>query len=296
MNTITVEGVETPKEPVKMTSVRGQPITLLQDSVLVEMEPGFNKRISYQDFLSMISKSIGKQAETVNPPENFILPKGCYNFRISKDTLQLNCYYEGGKRPFKYQGRSNIKEVMVPNIVIGFTLAKSSDEWLVSDARYFATNLPINKLPQEFRNRISASDGMYNLPFTNVYNDAKMCYGGNSMPTRIVKGDLRRLNYYYDFLWVSPFNDDLSASNKINASLSNEAWYKKLEGWAKSNTPFDYSFLTNYHPNAGGMATPEPTVRPASTQEGPVHVEQVDWEDETDDDETDDDEGEDDNE
>jgi hypothetical protein len=72
-----------------------------------------------------------------------------------------------------------------------------------------------------------------------------MCYGGNSMPSHFQDNNLQGLNWYYQFLFESPFNNDLGLRS-LKEEVVAQDWFKTLETAAKNNEPFPYEKLRGY--------------------------------------------------
>ncbi len=230
--------------------ITAQPVLLLRNSVRIELGNGMHKEVSYSDFISILSSSTESIVSKTN--QEFQLPEGTFHFGLSNDKMTIMCYHKESKQQFSYYSRDNRRtdtfEIMTPNIIISYFLQKDKDrDWVFStEPRYFATNLPINKLPKGVISSPNRSIGLGLIPFTNAYDDAKMCYGENRMPARFEGGNLRGLSYYYTFLWTTPFNDDLGINSKVGEGMYIADWYKHLKETAEKNLPFPYHKLRDF--------------------------------------------------
>lgn len=202
---------------------------------------GVDKFISLDSFLSALaaSSTVG-EGDSI---EGVLLPSNTFFFARTVTRIRLSCYYAGGVRNVKYSEFD--RPSVVPNIIISHTLVKSGDTWSLSTSRYMTTDLPVSGLPNRFINSASASDRVFGLPFTNTYADGRMCYGGNSMPAAFRGNNLRGLDWYYQYLFETPFNDDLGLSALSNRQ-SPSLWYQKLATLASEGKPFPYNELSGY--------------------------------------------------
>jgi hypothetical protein len=100
--------------------------------------------------------------------------------------------------------------IPLPRTLISFRLMADSTDYryafLSDSVRYNATWEPISGL----RNLDRTSDKRSVLPIPNMYDTGRMCFGKVSLPTRIPPTDLRQLEWLYDLIADSPFNNDLA--------------------------------------------------------------------------------------
>jgi hypothetical protein len=207
--------------------VKALPITMYANHVTCEVG-GVEKSIHIDDFTNMLELMSSGRPKVMNP---ISLPAGCFAFVATDTQINLSCYYPEVIREIKYKPNGN-KEVSFvipfPNLIITFTLKKDIDKmWVVQSANYFCTTKKITQLTdKEFIVKREPSQGIFRLPFPNVYGSDTMCYGENTMPARH-NNNLRGLDYYYQFLFTSPFNNDLGVSG-LTQSFTPEAWFKHL--------------------------------------------------------------------
>jgi hypothetical protein len=222
--------------------VTALPIVMFNDYVEVEIHNGVKKHLSYNSFKDIINRSLNQVSEApvisgMLPPSNMIF------ISQTEQALHINVYHPGANRDMLYGSRK--LNVAVPNIVIGFTLKKDTGDWVVQTAHYYCTDLPVSKLPKTFINSVSHAKGIYDLPMSNTYGGGGMCYGGNSMPARFKDGNLRGLDWYFRYLWETPFNNDLGI-RAIGGKVGVERWYNILADAAKNNKGFPYKDLEGY--------------------------------------------------
>lgn len=214
--------------------IEAQPVLLMRDFVRMEMNNKVFKDISYQDFLSIISEAADVTASKSSI--GFQLPSGCFYTSISGDILEISSYYPEAIKPFQYLDSNHNTEkfnIVTPNIIISYKLKRDKNgEWVLQNSFYLVTDLPVNKLPIEFLKSQSYTKRLFLMPFTNAYADCKMCFGGNRMPVRFPADNLRGLDYYYSFLWDTPFNNDLGIHDKVR-NFTVRDWYYMLRDLAK---------------------------------------------------------------
>ncbi|MNK27622.1 hypothetical protein D3C87_459840 [compost metagenome] len=232
------------KEPeVPMIDVLAQELILLEDCVIVKIGKGAaetEKRISYEDFKTILNTALGRRED--EKLDGFHLPSNCFYFAKSASAIQISCYYQERTADIKYM--SSTMTIRVPNIIISHTLTRHPGGVMkLTGTRYFCTDVPVNRLPQDkFINQVENSKRIFLNPFSNTYNEGHMCYGGNSMPQTYNDNNLRGLDYYYQFLFNSPFNNDLGISAVSNTYVEN--WYMDLADVAKQPDPkFPYNRL-----------------------------------------------------
>jgi hypothetical protein len=225
------------------------PVIIHGDYVEVEVFKGVHKKISHEEFKKIIS-----QLTTQVVQENVAgvaMPSNVIFFSQTGNRIYITMYYAGGVRNLKYE--SSKFDILAPNIIISHTLTMdNAKDWLVSDSRFFCTDVPISKLPKTFIGGVDASKRIFLLPMSNTYQEAKMCYGNNNMPVRYKDNNLRGLDYYYSYLWDTPFNNDLGI-HSVGSRTSVSGWYHLLKKAAEEKKPFPYSLLRGW--TAGDYST-----------------------------------------
>lgn len=238
-------GIPVPEET--LIDVNGQHVILLEDCVafmLGDEKSQVEKRITYEDFHAIVSAVVNHRNE--HTMEGFQLPSNCFYFGKSGNEIQLSCYYS--ERIAEIQHGSKKHTIKTPNIIISHQLTKhNSKTWRMeaSRSRYFCTNAKVGNLPKTFINEVDHSKHVYLMPFPNTYSEGALCFGGNSMPTQFVDNNLRGLDWYYQVLFESPFNNDLGIRALANEP-SIEGWFSTLATAAKENKPFPYEELRGY--------------------------------------------------
>lgn len=227
-------------------------VSVMESSVRIDLGGGTYKYISIEDFMKILSTASSKVREDV--VVGYQLPSNVFFLASSGTNLYLSCYYPGGVKNLKYQ-RGSSKEVLdrpsaIPNIIISHKIAIESDKLTMQSSQYFCTDLPVSSLPGEFLTRPAHEKRVFLLPFTNTYGSANMCFGQNSMPTTFTNGVLKGLHWYYQYLFESPFNDDLglNAIDREKFSGPPQEWYSLLATKAEGGESFPYDMLRGFTP------------------------------------------------
>ena len=247
MSDFVVEQV--PAEQEELVDTLGQHVILLEDCVAIMMGDNtsqIEKRISFEDFYSIIGAVINRRNE--EKIDGFQLPSNCFYFAKSATEIHLSCYY--AERIADMRHFETKHTVKTPNFIISHTLQKqSTGAWRVTMSYFFCTDAKVSALPKGHIRRVDTRNRVFLSPFPNTYAEGNMCYGGNSMPSNFVDNNLTGLNWYYQFLFESPFNNDLGLRG-VSDSSSVEGWFKDLAEVAKDNKPFPYNRLSGFTPNA----------------------------------------------
>lgn len=237
-----VEAASSPvvEEPKVKTLL--QDVMILEDHARVILTGGIEKIISLDDFRNILNQALGTSEET--QIEGFNMPSNVLYFAKSGSEMRVSCYYQARKTGIIYHDSKF--EVMMPNIIISHKLRKAGDKtWQIEGSRYFCTDLTPGRLPKDFIYTVSSSMRIFLLPMTNTYAEGNMCYGNNSMPARFVDNNLRGLDWYYQYMFESSFNDDLGVK-AIGESLTPRQWYQLLKETAQADKPFPYEKLRGY--------------------------------------------------
>lgn len=205
------------------------------------MSNGVEKHISLESFLSALASSSSNNSD--GNDEGLLLPSNTFFVSQSVTRLNLSCYYQGGIRNLKYF--THDRPSVIPNIIVSHSLKKNGGDWTMDTSRYFCTDKPVSGLPAKFINSADPAAHVFGMPFSNTYHDNRMCYGGNSMPHVFRNNNLRGLDWYYQFLFETPFNDDLGI-NPVEGRVSPSSWYTKLAELAEQGEAFPYHLLSGY--------------------------------------------------
>lgn len=239
--------VELLKLEEKLVEVNGQHVILLEDCVafmIGDEKSQIEKRITYEDFNSIIGAVVNHRNEQAM--EGFQLPSNCFYFGRSGNDINLSCYY--GERIAEIRHMSKKYTIKTPNIIISHRLVRhNSKTWRMESnrTRYFSTNAKVGNLPKTFIADADHSKHIYLMPFPNTYSEGALCFGGNSMPSQFTDNNLRGLDWYYQVLFESPFNNDLGI-RALRDEPSIEGWFQKLADVAKSDAAFPYESIRGY--------------------------------------------------
>jgi hypothetical protein len=240
--------------------MNGKKLMIFDQHVEMELADGMSKAITLSDFHSVLAGALKVQEEA----KGYLMPTNCYYFAIGINEMQLCCYYPGKIREIIHMSRDESKtnkyKIPFPNIVVSHKLRRTGDkiEWI--DAKYLATSKTIGQVPQSFLWDANPSDQVWPLPFSNVYDTGKLCYGGNSKP-QTFGNNLRGLDWHFAILYTSPFNDDLGIRGTVDSHRPG-AWYKILA----KHTVFPYELLRHgikpieSNSLAGNMMVPDVTI------------------------------------
>ena len=201
---------------------------------------GAEKVVSYDSLIAMLSSAANTTAGGL---EDLFLPSNVFYFGRSGSNLYLNMYFPEAVKTIQFYDRK--RPSVVPNIILSVPLTKDSGsgDYRVGVVKYFCTDLPVSKLPRQFISSINHANRVFLLPFTNTYDDGHMCTGGNTMPVRLVNGNLRGLDWYYNYLFESPFNEDLGVRA---TGMSPSNWYDLLAKTAEAGARFPYEKLRGW--------------------------------------------------
>jgi hypothetical protein len=249
---------EQPSEPaVKKPALK---VEFLPECVRMDLGQGLTKLVEYEDFYNTFTEYMGKLAKKpVGKERQFLLPKDVFYLAFSEKELKICCYYPGDVKFVTYI-TERVKRV-TPNIILSFKLTPitGADNWQISSAKFFCTDLPLSQLRRTFHDVPNSSNRVYLLPFPNMYDGGGMCTGGNQLPREFLKAELRPLNAYYDMIFNSPFNNDLGVRG-ISNGMNPAEWMRLLASIAKEPTPqFPYKHVQGYTapivPQAGDSST-----------------------------------------
>lgn len=235
-------------DPTYLTNAKYVSVNLFEDYVELDLGANVKKQVSYNDFRNILSKTIVDTSEVqitgLLPPSNLIF------FAQTPKQIRLSAYYPSSIRQLAYGAKK--MEIATPNMIISHILNKDGSDWVVSSTRFFCTDQAINKLPKTFINEVNSQARIWISPLSNTYSEGRMCYGSNSMPVRFKDNNLRGLDYYYKFLWETPFNDDLGIPG-LGRGFGVSNWYNHLQDIAKEKKAFPYDSLQGWSKHPDGL-------------------------------------------
>jgi len=176
----------------------------------------------------------------------FRIPTRTYLVKESKNVLKLGMYEVGSVREIMYhpRGSSSARKVKIPfpNFVVTATLEKklkdSVNTWFChpDNVKFFATSKNVAELGENFITSHNPSQKIWTMPLPNFYGGANMCVGYNSVPFNFPLTDLSGMSRYFDILYDSPFNDDLSVRD-LREPMSVASWIEFLS--TRSEFPYE---------------------------------------------------------
>lgn len=214
----------------------------LYPSAVIVQDKTVSKPISYDSFIEIL-KGARDSNDGARDDVGFWFPPNVYTFSKSKDRIQIGMYYPEHVEPLNYRGTS--RPTVLPNIILSITLTRSGTEWKVVDSRYYCTKYQLSEMMR--RDFVTGQgNGIWGLPFTNIYNDCRMCFGNAHKISTFTLPDLRGLHSYYRIIIDSEFNNDLglySLSDGSGFKHEYSKWFSHLAALAKANKPFPYDQL-----------------------------------------------------
>lgn len=239
MSDVVIE--EQPKVVETLVEVTVQEVQFFEDHVRAILTGGVEKILSHDEFRAILNKTAGLTA--AQKLEGFNLPSNVFFFAHSATEIQISCYYASRVSEIRYHNKK--MKIVMPNLVISHVLnSLGKGEWQMSQSKYFSTEKSVSQLPRTFIDRVDHGAGIYLMPMSNTYDEGRMCYGGNQMVNRFVENNLRGLDWYYQYMFESPFNDDLGV--RAVSGFGVKEWYLELEKIAKEGGTFPYKHLRGY--------------------------------------------------
>ena len=180
----------------------------------------FEKRISIEDFYLLLGRQITKTTESDG--KSFSLPVGCVVFEQKFKKIRLVCFYPETIKEVTYKNGdgSNVTtkayKIPFPNLLIQVTLKEQDNgDWLGDPPLYYVSSEPLSRIIDSVKtNSVSPQlDNIFIVPFTNFYDNGTMCYGTSNYFSRFSNNDLRGINYYYQVIFDSAFNNHLGIHN-----------------------------------------------------------------------------------
>jgi hypothetical protein len=218
----------------------GKKLMIFEQHVEMEMENGMTKAITLADFHAALGTALNVEDNSAG----YLLPSNCYYFAPGAVEVKLWCYYPGKVREITHiggnrSGSTATKKYKIPfpNTIVTHKMRRNGDQVEWQDSRYFATSKTLGQLPMEFIWTADPSQQIWALPFTNVYDEGRLCYGSNSKPQAFTN-NFRGLDWHFSLLFNSPFNDDLGIRNTVDR-WNPADWYTELT----KHTTFPYEFL-----------------------------------------------------
>lgn len=194
------------------------------------------KAISLLDFKALIDGLLQVDSKLVQ----LALPFNCFTFAKSASEIHLSCYHPERITTIQHidrnSGKTKSYKIPFPNTIVSAKLSIKDNLWNVSGVKYFCTNKKVTQLPEDSLVwERDPAKGIWLMPFPNFYENGHMCYGRNTMPSKY-STNLRGLDFYYQVIFESAFNDDLGITGTINR-YNPTTWFEKLS--KLSEFPYD---------------------------------------------------------
>lgn len=209
---------------------------------------GVRKNISLKDY-SKVIQSLLSEADQDLESCTWKLPPSIHSFSKTAQGYVINLYYEEREAEMAHT-RAGKGMMYIPNVMIRVGLQEVSGkpgEHRFNGINWYATDKSRNSLPTEWPAGGHSSDHIWTLPFPNMWGDARMCTGGNRLPS-VIYMDWTVLDMLYNSVFLgSPFNNDLNVPS-LAASRAPDVWFRHLlEHYQDEETArFPYELLRNY--------------------------------------------------
>lgn len=215
----------------------------------VEVSNGpLKKRISIKDYASVINSLVAEEDQNI-AESTIRYPASIHSVSRTNQGYIVNLYYDEREAEVRHTAAGR-HTIYMPNVMIRVELRDvqgKPGEFSLGSIRWFATDKTRIALPTDWPTSSNSRDHIWTLPLPNIFSDARMCTGGNRLPS-VIYYDWTVLDMLYnDVLIGSPFNNDLSI-NCLEDSMRPDAWIRHLaEHYNDEETErFPYELLVNY--------------------------------------------------
>jgi hypothetical protein len=219
-----------------------QDVRIYDSHVEIKLPTGMTKTIGIGDFLTTLSKTINQEDNL----KTTLFPANCYIFGQSITEMKLACYYPGKLREITFIPRGVHTPtpmtfvIPFPNIVISHQLKRNTDGWEHQHSRYYATTKTMGQLENKFLWEKNEQEGIWVLPFPNIYPEGRLCHGANTLLKGPFRDNFRGLDWHFAVLHNSPFNDDLQIPSIVKSSRGT-AYFTELS----THKTFPYELLVH---------------------------------------------------
>lgn len=207
----------------------------------------FTKKVSLKDFSSVINGLIDQEDQVISN-STIRYPSSVHSVTRTNNGYIVNLYFAEREAKVKHVN-TGLLDIYMPNVMIRVELNNivgKAGEFSLGNIRWYGTDKTASALSTDWPSGPSSLNHIWTLPLPNMFHDARMCTGGNRLPS-VVYMDWTILDMlYYDVLLGSPFNNDLIVH--AASSSSGEVWLRKLNTqWNDEDSDrFPYELLTNY--------------------------------------------------
>ena len=213
----------------RRTTIGRVDIQLFSNYAVVKTDK-VEKAITLMDLKAILDDQLNESSNLISTA----MPPNCFIMAKSATHMELNCYFPEVIRDVKYINYAissrtpEIYKIPFPNVILYISLNKDGENWHVNKLRYFCTSKKVTQLPSDkiISNR-NPREGIFVMPFTNFYDDGRMCYGQNTMTSRFPEKNLRGVEWFYQVIFEGSFNEDLGVKGLVERH-SGLTWLKKL--------------------------------------------------------------------
>lgn len=206
------------------------------------------KTITLKDYVRVLNSLLGEESASFER-STIRYPSSVHSVSTTARGYTVNLYYPETEKELNHT-RAGKGMSYVPNIMIKVDLIRNdgkTDEYSLGAIRWYCTDKSRVSLGTEWPTGGSSTGHIWTLPFPNVYGDARMCTGGNRLPS-VIYNDWTVLDMLYnDVLCGSQFNNDLGL-NSVSDYNEGTDWFRYLFDYYKRDdtTRFPYEMLHNY--------------------------------------------------
>ena len=214
-------------------------IDLLDKVARLTLANGMTKLLSYTQVARLINKYL--ETQEIVTGLKLKLPPNVFALNLNSSSASLSMYFPTNIRPVNFHGQSLPR--VLPNVIVTVSMSRNGEDFKVTDVQYFCTSLDFPEFPRDIVTSENRARKITVLPFSNIYDTGKMCFGQNQMVRDFKKGDLKGLLFYYDSIWLSPFNNDLGVKALRGGNYNVDTWFQLLANLAIKGEPFPYQHI-----------------------------------------------------
>lgn len=216
------------------------------------------KLVEHKEFIKIYGKYADKLAEVKEEVGVItVLPEHCMFVKRSPDTVQALMYIPGGPGVLKFKSKredrsvERVFNIPYPNLLVNVTYGKNTKGmYNFREVKYFCTDY-LNyqyKLTNKVHFPESGAPGkrIFLLPFSNMYNDGRMCFGGNTAGGETDGYDLSVFNHYVRIFKNSFFNEDLGINNLGSGAPTDTGSVISFYEALSREESFPYHWLSGY--------------------------------------------------
>ena len=222
--------------------------TITEEGYVRVQNGALQKNISIKDYVSAISSLVAEEDQVLDQT-TFRYPSSIHSVTKTNQGYTVNLYYPEREADVRHTNAGR-HTIYMPNVMIRVELREIQgkiNEFSLGNIRWYATDKDRVALPTDWPTGANSRDHIWTLPLPNIFRDARMCTGGNQLPS-VIYQDWTVLDMLYnDVLIGSPFNNDLQI-NCLSDSMRPDAWIRHLgaQYQDEESERFPYDLLVNY--------------------------------------------------